>query len=196
VCGDALVCGAEQCESDGDCGGGQACEDCACVNAPLCSSGLSLERGRLKARATPFSLKLSAEVLIPKPWTGVSPATAGIRVRIDTVSGAGSIDALLPGGARWKANGSGTTWTYTDPAGTEAGLTKVVVKDRSNVEEGRLRVGVKGKSTASTPLPDPASLLRATLVLGDADECGALAWSAPGGPAPACSGSTASVNCR
>ena len=195
VCGDALVCGAEQCESDGDCSGGQVCDACACVNPPPCTSGIVLEGAKLKAHAAAFSLKLSAELVIPKPWTGIAPATAGIRIVVGSVQGSDAIDATLPGGAPWKTNATGTAWTYGDPSGSVAGITKVVLKDRSSVESGRLRVAVKGKAASAT-LPDPADAIRTTLVLGAADECGALDWNGPGGNAPACSGDAASFSCR
>jgi hypothetical protein len=195
VCGDSLVCGSEQCEVDGDCGGGQVCEGCSCVNPGVCSSGIELERAKLKVRSTPFSLKLAAEAVIPTPWIAVNPATGGMRVVIDSPSSAGGLDATLPGGAAWRSNGAGTTWSYRDPAGTVAGITKVVVKNLSAKENGRVRVVVKGKSGASVTLP-PATDVRTTLVLGDASECAALQWNGPTGARPSCKGSATSIACR
>jgi len=195
TCGDALVCGSEQCESDGDCGGSLVCQGCACVNPPLCTSGIEFERPRLKIRATPFSLRLTAEMVIPKPWSGVNPAVEGIHMLVDSTTGSGSIDALLPGGALWKVNGAGTSWTYTDKTGAVSGITKAVVKDRSKVEDGRLRVTVQGKSASSVVLPD-ADSVRTTLVLGDSDECGGLEWNAAGGARPACILKAVTLNCR
>lgn len=194
VCGDTLVCGAEQCEEDGDCTGGLVCDGCTCVNPPTCSSGIPLERARVKVRATPLSLRVSAEAVIPKPWTGVDPDLAGIRFVLDSTNGSGGIDATLPGGASWKVNGSGTTWSYSDPVGSIAGVTKAIVKDRSSSEDGRLKVVLKGKGGSAT-LPD-ASAVRTTLVLGDAGECASLAWASPGSPSPACTGSPAALSCR
>ena len=195
VCGDALICGAEQCEDDSDCAGDLTCEACACVNPSVCSSGIVLERLRMKARATPFSLRLKAEALIPKPWSGIDPDTAGIRLVLDSTTGPGLLDAQIPGGALWKTNSAGTSWSYSDRSGAIAGITRVVVKDRSRVEDGRLRVTIKGKSDASATLPD-ASAVRTTLVLGNSAECAALAWNAPGGESPACEGSSAQLDCR
>ncbi len=195
VCGDAAVCGSEQCESDGDCGGGLVCQDCACVNPPLCTSGIPLENVRLKSRATTFTLKFSAEALIPKPWTGVDPAVAGIHFRLDSTTGTGVVDTLLAGGAMWTTNATGTNWTYADPAGTVAGITKAVVRDLSNIEDGRLRVRMKGKSTATATLPD-ATAVRNEVVFGDSDECGSLAWNGPGQESPACEGSPALLSCK
>jgi hypothetical protein len=191
ICGDALVCGTEQCESDGDCTEGGTCVDCACVNPPLCGSGILLERARLKARASSFRLQFAADVLIPKPWTGVAPATAGLRLRVDSLSGPGLVDATLPGGTAWKTNGKGTVWTYSDRSGSVAGVTRAVIRDRSAVEDGRLRVTARGKSTAVAALPDPAAGVRASLVLGDAGECGEIVW-----PASSCKGGPAAFSCR
>lgn len=194
VCGDALLCGTEQCEVDGDCGGSLVCQDCACVNAPICDSGILLERARLKARAAPFSLKLRGEVVIPKPWMGIDPAVAGIRFLLDATDGPGGFDAALPGGAAWKTNRAGTSWSYSDKAGSVAGITRAVIKDLSRKEDGRLRIVLKGKSALAS-LPDATSV-RSTLVLGSSEECAALEWNGPGQPSPACNGDSVLFNCR
>lgn len=195
VCGDALVCGSEQCESDGDCSGGTVCDGCACVNPPVCTSGIALERPRLKARATPYTMRLKTEIVVPRPWIGVDPATAGIRVVVDSPTGAGGFDAMLPGGAAWKTNSSSTTWSYRDDAASVAGITRAVVKDRSRVEDGRLRVIVKAKAASGPLLPDVASV-RTALVVGTSEECGGVEWNAPGGASPACTGDAARLSCR
>ena len=195
VCGDALLCASEQCETNADCTGGLECSGCDCVNPSVCSSGIELERARVKARATPLSLKFSAEVVVPKPWTGINPPANGIRFVLDSSTGPGAFDALVPGGAAWTANAAGTSWKYGDKTGAVAGVTRVVLKDRSDVEDGRLRIKIKAKSDSSAVLPG-ATAVRTSLVLGDADECGALEWNAPGGPSPACEGSAAALDCR
>ncbi|HEY2772800.1 MAG TPA: right-handed parallel beta-helix repeat-containing protein [Candidatus Binatia bacterium] len=195
VCGDMVVCGSEQCETNADCGGGKVCDSCACVNPSICTSGIDLTGARMKARATPFSFKLGAQALIPKPWTGVNPAANGIRMIVDSPAGPGLLDATLPGGAAWKTNSAATAWSYTDATGAVAGITKAVVKDRSSVQDGLLRVTIKGKSAGSATLPDPASV-RTTLVLGDSDECALLDWNGPSDASPACSGSSSLLSCR
>ncbi|MBI5505192.1 MAG: right-handed parallel beta-helix repeat-containing protein [Deltaproteobacteria bacterium] len=194
VCGDALVCGGEQCESDGDCAGALVCSGCQCVNPPLCTSGIALARAKMKMRANVFSLAFSGEAVIPKPWTAVNPAANGVHVVIDAVSGPGGLDAVIPGGALWRTNGSGTAWTYVDAAGAVAGITKVVVKDRSKSEDGKLRFVVKGKGGAAA-LPDVAAV-RTSIGAGAAGECAALQWGGPGAPRPSCSGDAAMLRCR
>ncbi len=194
VCGDALVCGGEQCESDGDCGGALVCSGCQCVNPPLCNSGIALTRAKMTMTANVFSFTFTGEAVIPKPWTAVDPAVNGVHVVVDAVNGTGGIDALIPGGARWKTNGSGTAWTYLDATGTVAGITRVVVKDRSSKADGTLGFIVKGMG-GTTALPD-VSAVRTSIVVGSAGECAALAWGAPGSPRPACSGNAALLRCR
>lgn len=195
VCGDALVCGAEECESDGDCGGGQVCSDCNCTNAPLCNSGIALERAKMKVRSTPFALKLNVELVIPKPWIAVDPAAFGVRLLLDSTAGAGGVDATLPGGVAWKTNNTVTSWSYSDKTGAVEGITRVVIKDRSRVDDGRVRVVVKGKSDLAVQLPDVAAV-RTSLVLGNSDECGAVNWNPPGQSSPACAGDSEQINCR
>ncbi|MFN2424858.1 MAG: right-handed parallel beta-helix repeat-containing protein [Candidatus Binatia bacterium] len=195
LCGDALVCGSEECEDDGDCTGGMTCNGCQCVNPSVCSSGIVLDKPRLRARAAAFSLRLKAEALIPKPWVSVNPAVSGLRFVLDSTSGPESLDAQLPGGAAWKTNGAGTSWSYSDRDGVVAGIIKAVVKDRSRVEDGRLRVTIKGRSDSGVTLPNAVGA-RTTLVLGAADECASVDWNGPNGESPACEGSPAQLNCR
>lgn len=194
VCGDDLVCGTEACEDDAQCGGGEVCNGCQCVNPPLCASGIPLTKAWLKMRVSPASLRLQAEAVIPKPWSGVDPLTGGIRVVVDGVSGGGGIDVTIPGGAGWKVNRTGTQWTYGDKTAAAGGITKVVVKDRSKTQSGLVRVTVQGKP-AGLMLP-PAAATRATVLLGAADECASLVWNPPTGPKPRCAGDAAKLACR
>jgi hypothetical protein len=75
VCGDAQLCGSEECEDDGDCTGGTVCNGCACVNPPLCESGIPLGRPSLKLRSSPFRVVARGEAILPVPFTGVDPVT-------------------------------------------------------------------------------------------------------------------------
>src|SRR5262249_48837205 len=56
VCGDGLVCGAETCEANADCPGGETCTGCQCQNPPPCSSGISIGKPSLRLVANPMSL--------------------------------------------------------------------------------------------------------------------------------------------
>jgi len=200
VCGDALVCGGEQCESDGDCGAGETCSGCACVNASACASGIGILKPSLRLRATPFSLSAKGQAVVPKPWTGVDPIANGIRLAVDAVTGPGGLDVTLPGGAAvngvgWSINGSGTTWTYRDKAGTHGGITKAVVKNRSQKTDGLLQWSITGKSAATLALPD-VSMVRTAVVLGAPLECAIWAWNPPAGAKPRCTGTTAKLTCH
>ena len=200
VCGDDLVCGNEQCEADADCGAGQTCSNCACVNAAVCASGIGIVKPSLRLRATPFSLSAKGQTVIPKPWQGVDPIANGIRLVVDATTGAGGLDVTLPGGAAvsgvgWTINGAGTTWTYRDKAGMHGGITKAVVKDHSSRTDGLLLWSVTGKSSAMSALPDP-SMTRTAIVLGAPLECASIAWNPPGGSKPRCTGTTAKLTCH
>lgn len=194
VCGDALVCGVEQCESDGDCGGGLVCQGCQCVNPSPCTSGIVLRKPKQSLRASTGTLSVKAEAVIPKPWSAVNPPANGLRVLIDGVGGAGGVDVVLPGGAAWTVNGAGNKWTYRDPAGAVAGVTKVVVQDRSNKEDGLLKLTLKGKG-GSLVLPAPADV-RTTVVLGAASECAQIVWNGPGQARPRCDGDASRLTCK
>jgi hypothetical protein len=194
VCGDGNVCGGEACELDADCGGGLVCAGCQCVNPPACASGITLEKPKQSLRASPFSMSLKGEAVIPKPWAGVDPPANGVRIVIDAVAGAGGLDVTLPGGAAWRVNNAGNQWTYTDSAGAIGGVTKVTIKDRSAQDDGRLRIGVRGRGGALV-LP-PAGSVRTAVVLGTAAECAAVAWNGPGEPKPRCDGDASRLRCR
>jgi len=194
VCGDGNVCGSEACENDAECGSGQTCTGCQCVNPPACASGIAIERPRLKMHADAFSLRLKGEAVIPKPWSGVDPATNGLRVVVDSPSGPGGIDVTIPGGPLWNVNGAATRWTYRDPSGSANGITRAVVRDRSTVENGLVRFVVKGTG-GSVSLPD-VDAVRTTVVLGAPGECAGIDWNAPAGPRPRCQGDAESIACH
>ena len=200
VCGDALVCGAEQCESDGDCGAGEVCSGCACVNPAVCTSGITIAKPALALRAAPFKLSTKGEAVVPKPWVGVDPLAHGVRVVVEATAGPGGIDVTVPGGALtngvgWSVNRTGTTWTYHDKAGTHGGITKITVKNRSSKTDGLLSWSVAGKSAIPVTVPD-ASATRSSVVLGAAAECASLTWNPPAGARPRCVGTATKLGCR
>ena len=184
-CGDGTIEPGEQCEQDGDCGAGELCQACTCVNAPACSSGITLQKPWLTMKPSLLFLRLSGQAVIPKPWTGVDPQLDGVRIVIDSVSGPGGEDVTIPGGSGWKTNQSHTQWTFTDPRGTHGGITRVVVTDRSRVTDGLLHVSLQGKSSTPPSLPDPAHT-RAAVVFGSADECAQVTWNGPDDTLPSC----------
>lgn len=194
TCGDDVVCGSETCEVDADCGGGQVCSGCQCVNAAVCTSAHTLARPKLVLSASPMKLTLKAEATIPQPWTGVNPPANGIRLVVDATSGPGGLDVTLPGGASWKSNAAGTTWTYTDRLGTAGGITKAVIQNRSSKTPGLIRITVKGKGGTVT-LP-PAASTRATIVVGATNECASYAWNPPTAARPRCNATATRLTCK
>lgn len=194
VCGDALVCGSEQCESAAECGPGQICSGCQCANEPLCTSGLTIERAALRMTAQPFALRAKGQAVIPKPWTDIDPLANGLRFRVDGESGPGGFDVAIPGGAGWSVNSRGTTWTYKDLTGAFGGVTKIIIKDRSSRIDGLLTWSLSANGgTIALPAVDDT---RATVVLGAASECAQIAWNGPAQSRPRCSGSNVASTCR
>ena len=194
VCGDGLVCGDETCEADADCAAGTVCQGCQCVKPSVCASGIAIDKASIRLTASPFSVGLNGEAVIPKPWTAVDPATHGLRLVVDAASAAGGLDVTLPGDARWSTNDARTRWTYTDRAGGLSGITKAVVQDRSSRQDGLVRFTVKGKG-GSIALP-PATDVRTAVVLGAPLECASLLWNPPGGERPRCDGDASRLRCH
>jgi hypothetical protein len=194
VCGDGLVCGAEECEGDADCAPGATCAGCRCTNPPVCTSGIPLASPRLRLRAAPGLVRVRGDAVVPKPWTGIDPPANGIRLVVDSPAGAGGIDVTVPGGAGWRTTAGGTRWTFVDPAGAHAGIRELVVRDRSRVADGLLRIVAKGKG-GTLVLPPPTSV-RTAVVFGAAAECAALTWNPPAGSRPRCTGDATRLTCR
>ena len=192
TCGDAIVCGDEQCEADGDCGGGLVCQGCQCVNPPACESGILLVQPRMVLRGSPARIKVIGEATLPEPWIGVDPPANGIRVVVDALAGAGGFDVTLPGGAAWTT--AKKRWTYRDPLGLTGGITKAIVQDRRARTPGRVRAIVKGRG--GTLVLPPADATRTTIVVGTSDECASIVWNGPSGSSPRCRATAAGLVCK
>lgn len=189
VCGDALVCGSEACESDGDCAGGDTCDDCVCVTPAPCTSGIALSKPVLVVGTDPLNVSLRGEAVIPD----VDPSVSGLRIVVDSAVGAPTLDVTLPAGSVWVANGTGTRWAYTDPQGAIGGVRKVVVQDRSRRTPGLLKMTLKTKGgTAALPAPND---VRTTLLFG-AGECAGLAWGGPSDARPRCEQKGSRLRCK
>ena len=163
-------------------------------NPPLCASDIAIGRATLRLRAAPFSLALKGEAVIPRPWAAVDPVANGLRIRVDGLVGPGGIDAILPAGPGWSVNATGRRWTWRDPAGMHAGITKAKVTDASRARDGLLRWSIRGKG-GTVLLPD-VSEVRTAVVLGAPAECAALAWGGPAAPRPRCRGDLRALRCR
>ncbi len=161
-----------------------------CDADQACLGGVAVTKPRLTitkvaAPGGDDSLKLTGEMIVPTTPT-LDPVANGARVRIDDANGVVA-DVAIPPGAYdsltkqgWKANASGTSFTFTSKLGV-SGITKVTVKSVASTP-GRVKFGVTGKkgtfTTTSAELP-----LVATFVLDGDGQCGAADFS---GPAPVC----------
>jgi len=140
-------------------------------------------------------LRLAGEAVIPKPWAGVDPVAHGVRIVIDATSVPGGLDAAVAGGTGWRVSRDGKSWSFADPAGSQAGITRVAIRDRSKREDGLLRWRVTGKRASSVVVPD-VHRVRTAVILGNAPECAAVTWNGPGQSRPRCIGDAARLTCR
>ncbi|HYC01154.1 MAG TPA: hypothetical protein VEC57_18610 [Candidatus Limnocylindrales bacterium] len=152
-----------------------------------CTSGIPLQRARLRASAAPFRLVLSGAAVLPEPFDAVDPTVHGVRIVIDDL-----VDATIPGGAGWTLKSSG--WIYENAAGAVAGITSIRIKNGSGSEPGRLQLKVRGAGPATT-LPS-ADAVQASVTFGSDSECASAQWNGPGEARPACSGDAARLVCR
>jgi hypothetical protein len=159
------------------------------VNPPACASGIDVGRPVLKLRATPLLIRFKGEAVLG----AVDPAADGARIVIDGTSGPGGFDVTIPGGTGWAVNAAGNRWQFADITGTHGGITKITVRDKSNLSPGLIRWVVKGKTAGSLVLPD-ASGTRGTLVLGAT--CASHSWNGPDDARPRCEGDATRLSCR
>ena len=223
TCGDGVVqpgCG-EQCD-DGPGNGTDHCcaADCrvidhdgdgVCDRDDPCTGPAAIGRSHLSVKklGTPpgdDALSFKADVTLPSPFDpALEPLTNGIRLIVAGTRGT-IVDVTVPGGAYadpprrgWTAGG--TITRYVDRSGAPlAGITGVVVQDRSSRAPGLVRVTVKGKggaypvSFADFPLAVEVILDPPTAETG---ECGDVRYVGPP-PAPACAfnGSGTTLTCK
>src|SRR5205809_1047190 len=171
TCGDGVVqpgCG-EQCD-DGPGNGTDHCcaADCRVIDHDgdgvrdrddPCTGPAAIGRSHLSVKklGTPpgdDALSFKADVTLPSPFDpALEPLTNGIRLIVAGARGT-IVDVTVPGGAYadsprrgWTAGG--TITRYVDRSGAPlAGITGVVVQDRSSRAPGLVRVTVKGKGGA------------------------------------------------
>src|SRR6185369_7652177 len=182
VCADA--------EADGVCDA-----DCA---GPAAVDKPKLRLRRQNTAPGDDALTFSGRMTIPQS-PALDPVTGGARVVVDDADGRSVVDVGVPGGAYdaftrtgWKVNGSGTAWTYRNPAGV-VGITKVSVKKNIGTP-GLVVFKVTGKNGAydatGTTLP-----LHGVFVLGAAGQGGLATFA---GPDRACAfnGNGATLACK
>lgn len=161
-----------------------------CDADQACLGGVAVTKPRLTitrvaAPGGDDSLKLTGEMIVPTS-PALDPVANGARVAIEDANGSVA-DVTIPPGAYdpiaksgWKANASGTSFTFTSKLGV-SGITKVTVKSIASTP-GRVKFGVTGKkgtfTTTAAELP-----IAATFALDANGQCGTADFS---GPTPSC----------
>jgi hypothetical protein len=132
-------------------------------------------------------LKLKGQMAVPTT-PALDPATKGVRLLLTDAPGGRVLDAIIPGGPGWSTSASGTTWKYTDKAGSIAGITRVTAKDLSSKVPGLVKFKIGGAS-GNYAVSQATIPVSATLVLegpiGVNNQCGDARFPGPK-PAPSC----------
>jgi Hydrazine synthase alpha subunit middle domain len=131
-----------------------------------CTSGVTISGARLQAKGNPTNVLLSGTIAVPATWTGVAPATNGVRITLGTV-----LDVTVSGGTSWKRNRRGTRIRYVDKKGTRGVVRSIDLTTRAGRPMGYAIRFVSGFAIPST---EPLTL---ALGLGGTGECAAATWN-------------------
>jgi hypothetical protein len=144
VCGDGVVDGTEVCD-DGPANGSDACCSASCTAVDTDGDGLCDAEDACPGLDVRLKDTTLLVVRTPQQPSGdrlrfagtmtlrnsppLDPSASGMRLQMSTSDGfaprALVIDAIVPPGDRWHAGRTGTSWTYRDPSGEAAGITRV-----------------------------------------------------------------------
>jgi hypothetical protein len=147
-----------QADTDGD-GEGDACDPCTNVQ-PVVGVKTKLMMSKLSPPGGDDRVKFKGTITVPTT-PPIDPPAKGVRLLVSDETGV-ALDALVPGGAAWKASAGRPVWIYRDRLGTFDGITKVALKERTP-GSGEIKFTVQGKlGTYGKPVPPT---VKATLVI-------------------------------
>jgi hypothetical protein len=195
VCGDALVCGAEECESDDDCSSGETCNGCtcglACPAAPAAGCRAPFEGGKsllvIKDRSPETRDQLTWK------WskgTATSKADFGAPLTVTeyelclydgsglVMHGSAPASGICKNGKPcWKDQRKG--YLYKDSDLTPDGLQQIKLGE--GLEDGKAKITVKGKGELLDMPPDLDDLTSPITVqlLRTGGTCWQAVYSAP-----------------
>jgi hypothetical protein len=146
-------------------------EPCA-VSATRAKLGV----GKLGAELGDETLRFTGEIaLAPPVGPGLDPGRRGVRLRLETATGA-VVHTTVPPGTGWKVNKAGTVWTFTSKTGVGSlGVTKVTLKTSAKAP-GVVKFAVKAGGTSLT-LEEADLPLQSTLALDASGRCGAARFA-------------------
>jgi len=157
-----------QANADGD-ALGDACDACTNV-VPTVTSKAKLTMTRLLAPAGDDKVKFKGTVSGVPTSPAIDPVAHGVRFLVTDASGTALVDAIVPGGASWRTNGS-TSWSYREKVSPVAGIGKITLKSRA---PGEFKFVISGRDGAY--LAPTGAAVTATLVLdpplADSGQCG------------------------
>jgi hypothetical protein len=177
---------ASQADGDGD-GPGDACDVCTNVSNQRTMTGrVRVGLLDISEATTPDNddrMLISGELTLPAATSfmaAVDPVHDPVRLAMDAQGGVRKVDITLPnavyGGAGfpgWTLTAGGTKWTFRNRSATgAAGISSVVLKDRSDLATDLVRFKIRG-SKGNYPLEatDMPMTLRLRMGAGIAD-CG------------------------
>jgi len=171
-----------------------------------CASPNEIDRSKLKIgrNGDPYgdeTLSLRGQAILPG---SLDPISDGVRLRIENSEGLTVFVRNIPGGASvdrgpgWSSNSKGTTFTFKDRSGTNGGITKVVLRDRSSREPGLATISVTGKKSVFQVAREDAPLRVVFAVDATAEQCAEIDYRvvAPSTPRCTVSADASKVQCK